>query len=327
MWLTKLRELWKRLVEVFSLKEDDEEQPSAGQRPTGNQPESGRVSVSVNKEAPMTKKALVVGIDKYKNPAWNLEGCTLDAAIMSGMMQDHYGFPGDNVRVLMDDRATKGKIEGRLDWLVRDAKPGDVLVFFYAGHGSQVRDRDGDELEDRMDEILCPHDLDWDDPLTDDILNSYFKRVPQGANLTVVFDCCNSGTATRSLLAPVTPEGEIIGKIEYQKTRYIKPPLDIEHRSRGIVLKTRRIGEAITRENHVLMSACMSNQEAQEKRFGGETRGAFSYYLVAALKRADWKMTCRQAHQDTLTRLRDNGFAQIPQLEGPDEFLERQIFA
>jgi hypothetical protein len=71
----------------------------------------------------------------------------------------------------------------------------------------------------------------------------------------------------------------------------------------------------------------MSNQEAKEKRFGGETRGAFSYYLVAALKRADWKLTYRQAHQNTLTRLRDNGFVQIPQLEGPDDFLERQIFA
>ena len=112
----------------------------------------------------------------------------MDAAITSGMLQDHFGFPGDNIRVLMNERATKAQIEGRLDWLIRDAKPGDVLVFFYAGHGSQVRDRDRDELEDAMDEILCPHDLNWDDPLTDDILYNYFKRVPQGTKLSIVFD-------------------------------------------------------------------------------------------------------------------------------------------
>ncbi len=336
MWLTKL---WKSLAEIFSLDEDeksesspgqsrpDAHQQSAGQSPAAGQRPSAGLSTTGNKEVPMTKKAVVVGVDKYANSAYNLEGCTLDAAVMSGMLQDHFGFPGDNIRVLMDNRATKAEIEGRLDWLVRDAKPGDALVFFYAGHGSQVRDRDGDELEDAMDEILCPHDLDWDNPLTDDILHSYFKRVPQGANLTIVFDCCHSGTGTRSLLAPVTEQGEIIGDIQYVKNRYIKPPIDIEHRARGIALRSRRIGEAIINENHVLMAACASHQEAQEKRFEGKARGAFSFFLAAALKRADWKITNRQAHQDALTRLRDNGFVQIPQLEGPDEFLDRQIFS
>jgi metacaspase-1 len=275
----------------------------------------------------MTKKALIVGVDKYRNPAWNLQGCTLDAAVMSGMLQDHFGFPGDNIRLLMDERATKASIESRLDWLVRDSKPGDVLVFFFAGHGSQVRDRDGDELEDGMDEILCPHDLDWDDPLLDDTLNAYFKRVPQGSNLTVVFDCCHSGSATRSLLAPVTERGEVIGEVAYIKNRAIRPPLDIEHRSRGIALRTRHLGEVIIKENHILMAACADHQEAQETRFEGKARGAFSFFLGAAMKRADWKITYRQAHRDTLTRLRDHRFVQIPQLEGPDEFLDRQIFS
>jgi hypothetical protein len=309
MLLTKLRDYWAYIQRKFS-------KPSEIKEPI----------TFINKEASMTKKALVVGVDKYKNPAWNLEGCTLDAAVMSGMLQDHFGFPGDNVRVLMDDRATKASIERRIDWLVRDAKPGDVLVFFYAGHGSQVRDRDGDELDDAMDEILCPHDLDWDDPLTDDVLQGYFKKVPQGATLTVVFDCCHSGTGTRSLWAPISPDGEI-GEVEYKKTRYIKPPLDIEHRSRGISLKRRRVGETVIKENHILMAACASFQEAQEKRFQGQARGAFSFCFGAALKRADWKLTYRQAHEDTRIRLRDNGFVQIPQLEGPADRLDKQIFS
>ncbi len=274
----------------------------------------------------MTKKALVVGIDKYQNPAWNLQGCSMDAAVMSGMLQDHFDFPGNNIRLVLDERATKSKIETRLDWLVRDAKPGDVLVFFYAGHGSQVRDRDGDELDDQKDEILCPHDLDWDNPLTDDILNSYFKRVPQGVNLTVVFDCCHSGTATRSLYVPVSPEGEY-GEPEYKKTRFIHPPLDIEHRSRALTLPVKRIGETIIKENHILIAACSSHQEAQEKIFQGQSRGAFSFYLGRTLKRADWEITCRQAHEGALTRMRDNGFIQIPQLEGPAEYLDKQLFS
>jgi metacaspase-1 len=282
---------------------------------------------TIQQEAGMTKKALVVGIDKYKNPQYNLEGCTMDAAVMSGMLQDHFGFPGDNIRVLMDDRATKANMLERLDWLVKDAKPGDSMVFFYAGHGSQVRDRNGDELEDGMDEILCPHDLNWDDPLTDDILSEKFQRVPKGATLSVVFDCCNSGTSTRSLYAVMDKDGNVIGEPEYKKTRYIKPPLDIEHRSRGIMLKTRRIGEVVIKENHILMCACQSNQEAQEKRFGTQARGAFSYFFGEALKRANWQLSYRQAHDDTLVRLRDNGFIQVPQLEGPPELMDRQLFS
>lgn len=275
----------------------------------------------------MTKKALVVGIDKYQNPQWNLQGCTMDAAVMSGMLQDHFGFVGDNIRLVLDERATKSNIVSRLDWLVRDAKPGDVLVFFYAGHGSQVRDRDGDELEDQMDEILCPHDLNWDDPLTDDILASYFGRVAAGVNLTVIFDCCHSGTGTRSMYVPVSPEGEIEGEPVYKKTRYIKPPLDIEHRSRGMTLPKKRLGESIIKENHVLLAACTSFQEAQETRFEGQARGAFSYNMAASFKRADWKLSYREAHENTLTRLRDSGFVQIPQLEGPDAYLDKQIFS
>lgn len=274
----------------------------------------------------MNKKAVVVGIDKYYNPAWNLQGCAMDAAVMSGMLQDHFNFPGDSVRLLLDERATKANIQIRLDWLVRDAKPGDVLVFFYAGHGSQVRDRDGDELDDQMDEILCPHDLNWDDPLSDDVLYDYFKRVPRGVNLTVIFDCCHSGTATRSLFVPVSPDGEY-GEPEYKKVRYIQPPLDIEHRSRGISLPVKRLGETLTQENHILLAACTSYQEAQETRFEGQARGAFSYNLGATFKRANWKLSYRQAQARTLVRLRDNGFSQIPQLEGPAEYLDRPMFS
>jgi hypothetical protein len=269
----------------------------------------------------MINKALIVGIDKYRNPAWNLQGCTMDAAVMSGMLQDHFGFPGDSIRVITDDRATKTGIEQRLDWLVRDAKPGDVLVFFYAGHGSQVRDRDGDELDDQMDEILCPHDMNWDDPLTDDILNSYFTRVPQGANLTVILDCCNSGTGSRAL--PVSPDDTR----PVVNVRYLKPPLDIEHRSRGIMLKTRRLGEAIIKENHLLLAACADYQESQETRFEGKVRGAFSFYFKETLKQANWQLSYRQAHEGTLIRLRDNGFVQIPQLEGPrGDTLDKALF-
>lgn len=277
------------------------------------------------------KKGLIVGVDKYRNPAWNLQGCTLDAAVMRGMLQDHFGFQGDNLRLLLNERATKEKIEERLMWLVKDAQKGDSLVFFFAGHGSQVRDRDGDELKDKLDEILCPTDLDWDDPLSDDILRTYFNMIPSGVFLTVIFDCCHSGTGTRSLEGSGligTPRVFSDGD-DYEKTRYLPPPLDIEYRTRGVKLDNTDEPGIVNHPpiTHVLLAACAAHQEAKEKQIEGKIRGAFSYYLGHVLKRADWKITPYQALQRVRARLSDNRIYQTPQLEGPPALHKRQIFS
>ena len=42
----------------------------------------------------------------------------------------------------------------------------------------KIRDRDGDELKDQLDEILCPHDMDWDGTfITDDDLKDILSNV------------------------------------------------------------------------------------------------------------------------------------------------------
>jgi metacaspase-1 len=98
----------------------------------------------------------------YKLPGSNLQGCVNDATNVRDILLRYYGFTTNDIRVLVDARATKSAIMDRLNWLVKDAKAGDKLLFHFSGHGSQIRDRDGDELKDQLDEIICPHDMDWD---------------------------------------------------------------------------------------------------------------------------------------------------------------------
>jgi hypothetical protein len=63
----------------------------------------------------------------------------------------------------------------------KDAKAGDKLLFHFSGHGSQIRDRDGDELKDQLDEIICPHDMDWNGTyIVDDDLKAVFSKLPAG---------------------------------------------------------------------------------------------------------------------------------------------------
>ena len=79
------------------------------------------------------------------------------------------------------------------------ARKNDVAVFFYAGHGSQTRDKNGDE-PDEWDETFMLHDARSGGvrDLRDDEFNQMLARLHQKTNnITVIIDSCNAGTATR----------------------------------------------------------------------------------------------------------------------------------
>ncbi len=81
------------------------------------------------------------------------------------------------------------------DDLVKDAKRGDCFFFFYSGHGYQLKDKDGHE-SDGKDECMCCSSYSGKlQFLTDDdIHDRLICALPEGAKLTLVFDCCHSGT-------------------------------------------------------------------------------------------------------------------------------------
>jgi len=187
---------------------------------------------------------------------------------MWDLLTNKFGFKSDDVRVLTDERATKADILYRLDWLVSHAKPGTHLVFHYSGHGSQVRDRDEkDELDDQLDKIICPTDLDWDDPLTDDIIASYLKRVADGVTLTFICDACHSGTIDRGLIGPSNPHSVL--------ARFLPPPFDIAARSKGRDIPINHFGGKdiadrglgdvhVISQKHVLLSGCRDTQTSAD---------------------------------------------------------------
>ena len=125
----------------------------------------------------MVKKALLVGLNAYPAPITSLQGCINDVRQMESTLKRYFGFNPEDIRVLLDKDATRKAVLGGIEWLVEAAEPGDVLVFHYSGHGSQVDDDGGDEWECR-DEILVPYDHDWNNPLRDDDLKWRFDRVP-----------------------------------------------------------------------------------------------------------------------------------------------------
>lgn len=281
----------------------------------------------------MTRKAFLVGINRYPDPRNNLKGCVNDILLMSKTLREEYGFDGAGVKLLTDERATTAGIRKGLEWLVLGAAPGDSLVFHYSGHGAQVRDVSGDELSDNLDEIICPYDLDWDNPFTDDDLAKVCAQVPKGALFTVILDCCHSGTGLRNFLRPDLP-------IRY---KFLPAPVEVRHRSepkienRGIdrsvtmtgpdrKLPVRRFGISVTKTNGVLVAGCRSDQTSADAWIDGDYHGALTYYLWWALRDAKWKTTYRKAVESTGEALADHNYDQVPQLEGPRSLLAEQVF-
>src|SRR5262249_26302304 len=152
----------------------------------------------------MAKKAVLIGINRYRIPGADLRGCVNDVRSMEGVLGRYYGFAKNDITVLTDYDATTKAMQDAIRSLVLEAKKGDILLLHYSGHGSNVPDEDGDEADHR-DEILCPTDLDWKAPLSDDWLRKTFKKLKSGVSFTVVMDCCHSGTNTRAIQPPDAP--------------------------------------------------------------------------------------------------------------------------
>lgn len=147
-------------------------------------------------DTPGRQRALLVGIN-YKGQQGELHGCVNDVIAMQRFIGQH-GF--SDTRVLVDDPSvsplnpTKAAIIDGLRWLIAGANAGDSLFFHYSGHGGQMRDAEGDE-KDGFDETIIPVDYRSAGQITDDVIfKELVAPLPQGCQLTVIMDCCHSGT-------------------------------------------------------------------------------------------------------------------------------------
>ncbi|EGB04948.1 putative metacaspase, partial [Aureococcus anophagefferens] len=141
--------------------------------------------------------ALLVGCN-YPGSSAELRGCVNDVLRMRALLLGQ-GFPEQQIVILRDDRGgqqrpTRRAITEGLRWLAAGAGRGDSLFFHFSGHGSQERDRTGDEA-DGYDETIVPCDYKSAGQITDDELHAILVRpLPDGARLTSIMDCCHSGT-------------------------------------------------------------------------------------------------------------------------------------
>ncbi len=302
------------------------------------------------------RKALLVGINDYPDPKDKLDGCLNDVFLMSSVLQE-MDFRPQDIRVVLDERATTKGILERLDWLLDRTRPEDERFFFYSGHGAQIHSYGVDEMVDGIDECLVPHDFDWtpERAITDDRFFEYYSQLPYQARFIAIFDCCHSGGIHR--------DGG-------PRVRGISPPDDIRHRSlkwnsqfqmwderslptanRGLqqsyagrTKAKRRLGRAVTlrrlgnraydkeraRRKHlgpylpILYQACGEDQLASEYVHGVTAHGAFTYCLVQTLRQKK-RISYQALRDETARRLKKLRYDQVPEVLGPKSLLRKAV--
>lgn len=288
------------------------------------------------------KKAFLVGINKYPNAP--LSGCVNDVVLMYKILSEKFDFDKSNIRLMTDTEATKQNILSGLKELIKGVVAGDTIYFHYSGHGSQVvvDDWTNNDEPDGRDEIICPIDLDWNDPLRDHQLSYLFKLIPEGVKIVVVLDCCHSGSGLRNMTKLHTglmdgcdwvnrflppPPSNILSnpKIEIDDDLcFLLPTLDINDRQtqkRGFIVDTSEQG------NVILIGGCEDGQTSADAFIGGRYHGALTYLMVETLADSNFNISYQKLVHTINNKTNQLKFTQNPQLECKKEYFDVNFLA
>jgi hypothetical protein len=235
------------------------------------------------------KKGILIGLN-YPNSHYSLNGCVNDVKNGDTFLKAH----GYESRFLADE-----DVSDRYDVLeaLEELKNSNskFLFFHYSGHGTQVDDKDKDELDGKDETVYSKNGH----MITDDEINAKLAQFSADKVVVLVFDCCHSGT---------------IADLPYIATAY-DPGVKVEKVKKDIKAKV------------ICVSGCRDSQTSADITERGLSYGALSSTLYSILRKNEAEkkvVTWRQLYDILLVEMTKKRYAQIPQLTASDASLFNQ---
>jgi len=244
------------------------------------------------------KKALLIGIN-YTGTPNQLYGCINDVNSIKDRISQQ-GFNNINIMTdLTNKLATKDNILSEFKNLLANAVEGDLLLFFFSGHGSYIFDKNGDE-NTGYDQLIIPCDLKiiLDDELKK-MIEIYLKK---DVTLVAIFDSCFSGSVL---------------DLRYQ----YMDSLNYDNFSEN----TKQLE---TSGNVIMISGCTDYQTSVDSVFNNKPNGALTWSLLECLKQnfksnSSW----RELIKNMRSLLKEKKYSQIPQLScGSYVDIDKKVF-
>lgn len=245
-------------------------------------------------------RAVVVGINRYRDPdIRNLSYARADAEAFGKLLADGIHPSERSVRFLLDEEATKRNLMVAIgEDLARVATPDDVILLYFAGHGSPETESGPDSIA----RYLIAHDTEYSSIYATGIdmerdLQRWFERIAQPKWVLMFMDACFSGRA---------------GGRTFEGPNLRRARADARE-TRPISLKQLDLGEG-----RLMMSACDDDQVAREER--DLKHGVFTYYLLQMLKLPNQEhatISVNRLYDDVTRVVREHtGGRQVPILNG-----------
>jgi hypothetical protein len=213
------------------------------------------------------------------------------------------GFLDQDITVLTNADATSEGIRNAFNTHLLQARPGDVAVFYFYGHGAQIQD-DNKEEADQLDEALVPYDgqrsseknhrnLIRDDDLGKWVENLRRQLGPEGQVL-VLLDACHSGGGLRGRSGSTKPDRH---EMAHEADKTGLAPL-------------------------VALYSSMPHQPSIEMPVEANERCALlSWAFCKAMRQMEPSTTYRGLFEQTALHIATRSRKQTPQLEGEQDMI------
>ncbi|KAF9240014.1 caspase domain-containing protein [Melanogaster broomeanus] len=235
--------------------------------------------------------ALLIGINSYVSVKFKkLSGAVGDADAMKDYLEKSLNVPSNQILYLRDQLATRSAIIEAFDSLQNDSrvKRGDPILIFYAGHGGELPPSAGWEAGGVGSKIqyIVPHD--YNETVGEEVygipdrtIAALIEGIAQkkGNNITVIFDCCHSGSSTRNDDRVLTRCADLAHNISLGNGQGRATNITPGFAQKGL-------------RSHVLLAACSQDEPAREDVL--LQRGRFTSALLSQ------NPQCEGFHQDRI---------------------------
>jgi hypothetical protein len=285
-----------------------------------------------------SKRALLIGIDTYEPhgrpipnviadrlegasrfdlPTWpDLDGAVNDVKAMQALLTSpKFGFANDaqHMHVLLQESGTREAILAAMRrYLVDEPARGDIVVFYYAGHGSLRYNSKSEKRASHLDNTIVPADAYTGafDVRDREIARIFNAALDKGVILTAIFDSCHSGTIARGV--PLGGTGKI-RSLPYDPRDIAQGP-DMKDGKEVVAPEDRKENAAI------VFSATQPDELAHESVYADEPHGAFTAALIEALKVLPSNTPAKDVYKRVKVVMEGMGLAgQQPMLDGSQE--------
>ena len=229
------------------------------------------------------KSALLIGIN-YVGTQNQLEGCINDANSINLLLKS---FNFENIQLLTDNtsiKPTRDNIISNFTNLLSNANSGDVIFFFYSGHGYYTRDLNNEEVTGN-DQMIVP--CDFNCILDDDLKKIINQNLKSNVTLIAMFDSCFS---------------ESVLDLKYQ---YLD---SLDNNNLSV-----NNAETDTTGNVILISGCSDIQTSADAIINYKDQGALTWAFLETFKSKPTQ-TWKQLLEGMRELLKNSKFDQIPQL-------------